>query len=73
MASIGHPVCGDQRYGGRGCGRALGLERQFLHSARLSFAHPVDGRPVDTSAALPDDLVRALAAAREEGRSGGSR
>ena len=33
LQAIGHPVCGDPAYGGsRG---ELGLERQFLHAARL--------------------------------------
>src|SRR5581483_6197841 len=34
MAAIGHPVCGDPVYGTAG---AYGLERQFLHAARLAF------------------------------------
>ena len=42
----------------------LGLERQFLHAARLAFAHPVTGAPLDVSSPLPPDLVAALAAAR---------
>ncbi len=29
----------------------LGLERQFLHAARLAFAHPVTGAPVDVESA----------------------
>ena len=35
LAAIGHPVCGDPRYGGRACGRELGLERQFLHARQI--------------------------------------
>jgi 23S rRNA pseudouridine1911/1915/1917 synthase len=64
MASIGHAVCGDRRYGGGPCGRRLGLERQFLHAARLRFTHPVLGTGVDARSPLPDDLARGLAAAR---------
>ena len=41
LAAIGHPVCGDPQYGTSG---RFGLERQFLHAARLSFEHPVTGR-----------------------------
>src|SRR6185503_1575742 len=37
MAAIGHPVCGDPRYGGASSGRRLGLDRQFLHAAKLMF------------------------------------
>lgn len=55
--AIGHPVCGDPEYGRPG---AFGLERQFLHAARLRFAHPFTAAPVDVAAPLPDDLQAAL-------------
>jgi 23S rRNA pseudouridine1911/1915/1917 synthase len=42
----------------------LGLERQFLHAARLAFPHPVTAEPVDVSSPLPPELEAALAAAR---------
>jgi 23S rRNA pseudouridine1911/1915/1917 synthase len=58
FAAIGHPVCGDPEYGGRG---VLGLERQFLHSARLALPHPVSGERLEWSSPLPDDLRAALA------------
>jgi 23S rRNA pseudouridine1911/1915/1917 synthase len=57
MAAIGHPVSGDPQYGTAG---EYGLTRQFLHAARLAFAHPVTGAGVDVSSELPDDLRRAL-------------
>jgi 23S rRNA pseudouridine1911/1915/1917 synthase len=57
LAAIGHPVCGDPQYGTRG---RHGLHRQFLHAARLAFAHPVTGADVDVSSPLPADLVAAL-------------
>jgi 23S rRNA pseudouridine1911/1915/1917 synthase len=60
MAAIGHPVCGDPQYGAAG---EYGLERQFLHAARLAFTHPVTGEAVDVHSELPPDLVRALDAA----------
>ncbi len=60
MQAIGHPVCGDPEYGGRG---VLGLRRQFLHSARLSFTHPITGVAIDVSSPLPPDLRAALALA----------
>ena len=57
--AIGHPVLGDPEYGS-GPGEH-GLARQFLHAARLAFAHPVrPGERVDVAAPLPDDLARAL-------------
>ena len=66
LAAIGHPVCGDVRYGGGECGRRLGVERQFLHSARLAFAHPVTGEPLAFESPLPEALRRALGRARSE-------
>ncbi len=59
MAAIGHPVCGDPQYGTAGL---YGLDRQFLHAARLAFKHPVTGAMVDVRSELPKDLVEALAA-----------
>ncbi|HUO52024.1 MAG TPA: RluA family pseudouridine synthase [Gemmatimonadaceae bacterium] len=65
LASIGHPVAGDDTYGGGGARRLLALppRRHFLHAAWLIFPHPVTGLPIDVRAPLPEDLVRSLAAA----------
>ena len=71
MAAIGHPVCGDQAYGGRASGSALGLMRQFLHSARLVFSHPVTRERVQCESKPPADLHRALDAARRGSVPGG--
>ena len=61
LAAIDLPVAGDPAYGIAG---DLGLERQFLHAARLAFAHPITGAPVDVSSPLPEELAAALDAAR---------
>jgi 23S rRNA pseudouridine1911/1915/1917 synthase len=61
LAAIDLPVSGDPAYGVPG---DLGLERQFLHSARLAFTHPFTGARVETDSPLPTDLKAALAAAR---------
>jgi 23S rRNA pseudouridine1911/1915/1917 synthase len=61
FAAIGHPVCGDPRYGRRG---RHGLERQFLHSAELAFRHPFTGEELRLESPLPGDLVAALERAR---------
>lgn len=61
LAAIDLPVAGDPTYG---IGGDLGLERQFLHAARLAFAHPVTGEPVDVSSPLPPDLAAALETAQ---------
>jgi len=71
MLAIGHPVCGDQAYGGRASGRELGLTRQFLHSARLVFSHPVTRERLDCESKPPAELHRALDAARRGSVSGG--
>ena len=60
LAAIGHPVCGDPQYGRPG---QVGLARQFLHAARLAFAHPVTGEEIDVRSELPADLRSALAVA----------
>jgi 23S rRNA pseudouridine1911/1915/1917 synthase len=61
LQAIGHPVAGDPEYGTAG---VLGLERQFLHAARLGFDHPVTGERVEIDSPLPPDLDAALRLAR---------
>jgi 23S rRNA pseudouridine1911/1915/1917 synthase len=61
LAAIDLPVAGDPVYGVPG---DLGLERQFLHSARLAFDHPFTGERVEAESPLPADLERAFQAAR---------
>lgn len=65
MAAIDHPVCGDPQYGTAG---RYGLERQFLHAARLAFPHPVTGEDVEVGSPLPEDLAAALAVAETDGK-----
>jgi 23S rRNA pseudouridine1911/1915/1917 synthase len=62
LQAIGHPLCGDPEYGTPG---RLGLERQFLHAARLAFAHPITGQPIEVDSPLPADLQAALARAEQ--------
>ena len=61
LTAIDLPVAGDAVYGRP---RELGLERQFLHAARLAFPHPFSGAPVEVESPLPADLEAALEAAR---------
>ena len=56
LASRGHPLLADAVYGGA---PALGLPRQALHAARLSFAHPHSGASCSFEAPLPPDLAEA--------------
>jgi 23S rRNA pseudouridine1911/1915/1917 synthase len=61
LAAVGLPIAGDPVYGVRG---DLGLDRQFLHAARLAFPHPLGGGRVEVESPLPDDLAAALERAR---------
>ncbi len=58
LAAIDHPVVGDRAYGSRS---HLPLDRPFLHSARLSFEHPITGDPMAFESPLPADLQEVLA------------
>jgi 23S rRNA pseudouridine1911/1915/1917 synthase len=62
LAAIGHPILGDPLYGVPG--GQIGLRRQFLHAARLGFAHPADGHRVELTSELPPELADALERAR---------
>ena len=53
LAAVDLPVAGDPVYGRP---HELGLERQFLHAARLAFDHPFTGDRVDVESPLPEDL-----------------
>ncbi|MDA1082034.1 MAG: RluA family pseudouridine synthase [Gemmatimonadetes bacterium] len=67
LASIGHPVVGDDTYGGGGARRLVALppKRQFLHAAWLQFQHPTTGADLDFRAPLPVDLRDSLNAVSE--------
>lgn len=82
LQAIGHPVVGDPEYGRASRAGArqeqpptgdgeLGLRRQFLHAARLSFEHPITGAPIEVRAPLPGDLEAALERAGGAGGAGG--
>lgn len=56
MASIGHPLAGDDMYGGSLCR----IGRQALHCGYASFFHPVTGERMEMSAPLPKDMCKLL-------------
>ncbi len=67
LSHIGHPVVGDQTYGGdRRRARNVkspavrdllfGTQRQMLHAVRLEFTHPITGATVSANAPLPEDF-----------------
>lgn len=58
LQAIGHPVVGDAVYGG--VRASLRADRPFLHADRLEFEHPLDGRHLEFTSPLPDDLTALL-------------
>lgn len=67
LASIGHPVAGDDTYGGGGGRRLIDLpaKRHFLHAAWLIFRHPATDEQIELRSPLPDDLRTSLLKAAE--------
>ena len=68
FSALGAPVVGDTVYGaprGERVGKLAlpPLERNFLHAARLAFAHPISGKRLEFRAPLPDGLLNYLKAA----------
>ena len=52
MASIGHPLLGDEVYSDRKC--PFKLEGQTLHAKTLGFVHPSTGEYMEVDAPLPE-------------------
>jgi 23S rRNA pseudouridine1911/1915/1917 synthase len=53
MSFIGHPLLGDDLYGGS---RTL-LKRQALHCKKIHFLHPFNGEEMNFTASLPLDML----------------
>lgn len=64
MASIGHPLVGDEVYGGGGTDfekkNAKLLMGQCLHAKKLSFTHPDTNEPVSFECPLPSEFEAVL-------------
>ena len=65
LASEGHPILGDDKYGDFELNKALasavarpGLKRMFLHAWRLQFNHPATGERLEILAELPPELAQ---------------
>lgn len=65
MAGIGHPLLGDEVYGGRRAGGRWKLEGQTLHAMNLGFIHPSTGEFLEISAKLPEYFEKLLADLRK--------
>lgn len=57
MSHIGHPVVGDELYGGA---KPWLIDRQALHAAKLIFSHPITGKKISLEANLPEDINSVL-------------
>ncbi len=67
MAYIGHPILGDQVYGGTRGVRAGGqFPRQMLHAETLSLLHPDTGTPLSFTAPPPADMASVIEKLRAE-------
>ena len=64
LASQGHPIVGDPKYGdfarNKAFARAQRFERMFLHARQLAFDHPASGERITLAAPLPADCTRLL-------------
>jgi len=59
LASQGHPIAGDDKYGDFEWNKSLqkqGLKRMFLHAWRLQFTHPATSKRVELKSSLPPEL-----------------
>ena len=52
MAYLGHPLMGDDLYGGK----LDKISRQALHCARLEFYHPIKNEYITVTAEIPEDM-----------------
>ena len=55
LASIGHPVAGDRKYGS---GMPVSLDRLALHARVLEFIHPVTEQTLHFETPVPKDFLR---------------
>ncbi len=68
----GHALVGDRRYRPRegDPGHGVSFPRQALHAQRLVIVHPTDGRRIELTAPMPDDLRLLLDKLRRQARQG---
>lgn len=70
MSSIGHPVLGDEVYGGDKCRAAKAhakyISGQCLHAFRLELDHPRTGERMTFEAPMPDDMAHLIEIFRQE-------
>ena len=57
LAHLGHPLLGDDLYGGN----MTRIQHQALHAFRLTFSHPMTGEKLVITAPPPQDFLRVTA------------
>lgn len=62
LSHIGHPIAGDQLYGGEDSH----IQRQALHSCYLKFLHPMSHEPLEIRSELPEDIQKCIAEIKNE-------
>ena len=73
LASAGHPIAGDDKYGDFTFNRAIakaGCKRMFLHAAKISFVHPQSGQRVRFESPLPPECQAYLGTLPKPGTDG---
>ena len=60
LASIGHPLLGDEIYGGKNAGGKFHLQGQTLHAYCLTLIHPTRGETIHVEAPLPEYFKKLL-------------
>ena len=64
MASIRHPLLGDDVYGPKKC--PYNLKGQMLHAGKLGFIHPSTGEYVEFNSELPEYFTKILNVLRDK-------
>ncbi|MFM8900404.1 MAG: RluA family pseudouridine synthase [Burkholderiales bacterium] len=74
LASQGHPIVGDEKYGDFALNKSLAkgewvsgqrFDRMFLHAAQLRFEHPHTGETVELQAPLPAECLNLITALQQ--------
>jgi 23S rRNA pseudouridine1911/1915/1917 synthase len=65
LASLGHPVVGDDVYGKPRLHSPVSIEGYALHATALAFVHPAFRKVIECTAPLPERIERLLSHLRE--------
>ena len=72
LSSIGHPIVGDELYGGKKFSGSVlemlrkKINRPLLHAYQITFLHPKSGKEMTFTAPLPEDFKTVLGFLRKE-------